>query len=50
MDNYNFLGGCLHVFYAPEFESIDDVREKLAERRAVIEIKCAKYGDYSRFS
>ena len=40
---YNFYGGLLHVFYAPEFESIEDVREKLNERRLIVDQKCKKY-------
>ncbi|KAK7022018.1 RNA-binding protein 48 [Halocaridina rubra] len=33
MDGKSFYGGVLHVCYAPELESIEDTREKLADRR-----------------
>jgi len=33
MDNYNFYGGSLHVCYAPEYESVEDTRQKLIGRR-----------------
>jgi len=36
LDNRSFFGGILHVCYAPEFETVDDTREKLQERRKVI--------------
>jgi hypothetical protein len=44
LDNYAFYGTCLHVCYAPEHESLDDVREKLTERRYIVAVKCKKYG------
>ncbi len=44
LDDWNFYGNNLHVFYAPEFETIDDVREKLKERREIVASKCQKYG------
>lgn len=44
MDNYNFMGQNLHVCYAPEYESVDDLREKLDERRQAVLEKCQKYG------
>ena len=31
-DDMNFYGGVLHVCYAPEYETIDDVRTKMKER------------------
>ncbi|CAF0775332.1 unnamed protein product [Brachionus calyciflorus] len=43
LDNYNFYGGSLHVCYAPEYESIEDTREKLNERKYIVSIKCKKY-------
>ncbi len=44
MDNYCFYGKNLHVCYAPEFESLDDVQEKLNERKYIVSVKCQKYG------
>ena len=35
----------MHVVYAPEFESIEDLREKLDERRFIVELKCKKYDE-----
>ncbi|CAG9790691.1 unnamed protein product [Diatraea saccharalis] len=32
-DTKNFYGGCLHVCYAPEFETVDETRNKLLQRR-----------------
>ena len=45
LDKYNFFGNSLHVCYAPEYEEIIDLREKLNERRTIVEIKCKKYGN-----
>ena len=36
LDGLEFYGNILHVCYSPEFENIDDVREKLIERRRSI--------------
>ncbi|XP_023942224.2 RNA-binding protein 48 [Bicyclus anynana] len=33
LDTKNFFGGSLHVCYAPEFESIDETRQKLFQRQ-----------------
>ena len=44
MDNYNFYGGILHVCYSPEHESLDDLRDKLNERKFIVDLKCKKYG------
>ncbi len=46
LDNYNFFGKVLHVCYAPEFESIDDVRQKINERKFIVSFKCKKYGKF----
>lgn len=40
LDNRSFFGGLLHVCYAPEYETVDDVREKLNERKRLIARKC----------
>ncbi|PFX26957.1 RNA-binding protein 48 [Stylophora pistillata] len=36
LDNRSFFGGILHVCYAPEFETVDDTREKFQERRKIM--------------
>lgn len=36
MDNRSFFGKNLHVCYAPEYESLQDTREKLRKRMEVI--------------
>ncbi len=45
LDDYNFYGEIIHVFYAPEFENIEDLREKLEERRFIVDLKCKKYNE-----
>jgi hypothetical protein len=41
LDDYSFMGGVLHVCYAPEYETVADTREKLNERQSTIENKLA---------
>ncbi|XP_066571565.1 RNA-binding protein 48 [Amia ocellicauda] len=36
LDEKSFFGGLLHVCYAPEFETVQDTREKLQDRRKFI--------------
>jgi hypothetical protein len=36
LDNRSFFGKSLHVSYAPEFESVEETREKLKERKDTI--------------
>ncbi|XP_052029144.1 RNA-binding protein 48 isoform X2 [Apodemus sylvaticus] len=36
MDEQSFFGGLLHVCYAPEFETVEETRKKLEERKAYI--------------
>ncbi|XP_021017516.1 RNA-binding protein 48 [Mus caroli] len=36
MDEQSFFGGLLHVCYAPEFETLEETRKKLQERKAYI--------------
>ena len=36
MDDQPFFGRQLHICYAPEFETVEETREKLQERRKVI--------------
>lgn len=33
IDNKNFYGGLLHVFYIPELETLTETRAKLIQRR-----------------
>ncbi|KYM94725.1 PREDICTED: uncharacterized protein LOC108781111 [Cyphomyrmex costatus] len=33
IDNKNFFGGCLHVCYAPELETLEETKAKLIQRR-----------------
>ena len=37
LDDLNFMGSILHICYAPECETLDDLREKLIERRQIVE-------------
>ena len=39
LDNYYFFSQCLHVCYGPEYESVEDTRYKLNQRRFFIEQK-----------
>ncbi|XP_076980073.1 RNA-binding protein 48 isoform X2 [Tamandua tetradactyla] len=36
MDEQSFFGGLLHVCYAPEFETVEETRKKLQERKVYI--------------
>ncbi|XP_051709302.2 RNA-binding protein 48 [Oryctolagus cuniculus] len=36
MDEQSFFGGLLHVCYAPEFETVEETRRKLAARKAYV--------------
>ncbi|XP_053464891.1 RNA-binding protein 48 isoform X1 [Nycticebus coucang] len=36
MDEQSFFGGLLHVCYAPEFETVEETRKKLEERKVYI--------------
>lgn len=36
LDESSFFGGVLHVCYAPEFESVQETREKLQDRRRYV--------------
>lgn len=42
LDAKNFYGGILHVSYAPERESIDELRQKLAQRRREVAYRVPK--------
>lgn len=39
MDNKSFFGEVLHLCYAPEFETVNEAREKLQERQRVVNRK-----------
>jgi hypothetical protein len=39
LDDMNFMGSNLHICYAPECESLEDLREKMTERRTVVQHK-----------
>lgn len=45
MDEQSFFGGLLHVCYAPEFETVEETRKKLQERKAYI-ARVTKNKDY----
>ncbi|XP_029414218.1 RNA-binding protein 48 isoform X1 [Nannospalax galili] len=45
MDEQSFFGGLLHVCYAPEFETVEETRKKLEERKAYI-ARATKSKDY----
>ena len=36
LDNKSFFGKELHIFYVPEYETVQETREKLQQRRIVI--------------
>ncbi|OTF69808.1 prenyl protease-like protein, partial [Euroglyphus maynei] len=42
LDDYEFLGSILHVCYAPEHETIDDIRKKLTARKRYVGIKLSQ--------
>ncbi|RDD40201.1 RNA-binding protein 48 [Trichoplax sp. H2] len=39
LDNKSFMGGILHVCYAPEYENLADTRQKLLQRKRIISKK-----------
>ncbi|TSK31457.1 RNA-binding protein 48 [Bagarius yarrelli] len=41
-DEKSFYGGILHVCYAPEYETVEDTRKKLQDRRSYIKRACLK--------
>ncbi|GFO46425.1 RNA-binding protein 48 [Plakobranchus ocellatus] len=43
LDDYSFFGGNLHVCYAPEYESVQETRAKLQDRRQVISKKIRQH-------
>ena len=44
LDNRSFFGGLLHVCYAPEYESVEDTRQKLQDRRIHVARRCRQLG------
>ncbi|EDS37761.1 conserved hypothetical protein [Culex quinquefasciatus] len=42
LDAKNFYGGILHLSYAPERESIEELRQKLAQRRREVAFRVPK--------
>lgn len=36
MDEKSFYGGVLHVCYVPEYESVEDTKLKLQDRRSYV--------------
>jgi len=47
-DDYNFFGHLLDVAYAPRFETVNDMREKLEERRRIVAHKIRQNYDEAR--
>ncbi|XP_017310525.1 RNA-binding protein 48 [Ictalurus punctatus] len=41
-DEKSFYGGILHVCYAPEYETVEDIRKKLQDRRSYMNRACIK--------
>ena len=37
LDDMNFMGSVLHICYAPECETVEDLREKVLERRTSVQ-------------
>lgn len=42
LDNKNFFGGVLHVFYIPELETLAETKAKLIQRRKDVTIQIKK--------
>lgn len=39
LDDLNFMGTNLHICYAPEYETLQDLRDKLDERRNILDFR-----------
>ena len=50
LDDNSFLGGVLHVCYAPEYETVQDTREKLQQRRIDVARRVRKLGWFVQYS
>uniref|UniRef100_A0A8C4NI74 RNA-binding protein 48 n=1 Tax=Eptatretus burgeri TaxID=7764 RepID=A0A8C4NI74_EPTBU len=46
LDGRSFFGGVLHICYAPEFESIDETRDKIQWRQRQVERICTKQATF----
>lgn len=45
LDGFNFYGGSLHVFYAPELESLAETRKKLNQRRRDVSTRIKSHSE-----
>ncbi|XP_014219834.1 RNA-binding protein 48 [Copidosoma floridanum] len=43
LDGHNFYGGLLHVFYAPEYETLAETRQKLAQRLKDVTVRIKRH-------
>ncbi|WAQ93671.1 RBM48-like protein [Mya arenaria] len=43
LDDWSFYGGVLHVCYAPEYENVEETRNKLRDRNRIILAKTRQY-------
>ncbi|KAM6899349.1 RNA-binding protein 48 [Xenentodon cancila] len=48
LDEKSFYGGVLHVCYVPEYESVDDTRHKLQDRRGYVKRAAARNRERTR--
>lgn len=46
MDEKSFFGGVLHVCYVPEYETVEDTRLKLQDRRRYFSRTCQNIGTW----
>jgi len=49
MDDYEFCGGKLHICYAPEYETVEDTRAKLEDRRRAVARRIHQLAGKGRF-
>ena len=47
MDEKSFYGGLLHVCYVPEYETVEDTRFKLQDRRRYITRAAQNIGNFN---
>ncbi|XP_023931818.1 RNA-binding protein 48-like, partial [Lingula anatina] len=47
LDDYAFFGGALHICYAPEYESVQETKDKLRERRREVAVRLRKLKEAS---
>ena len=48
VDDKSFYGGVLHVCYAPEYETVEDVREKMRDRKRRVIRRLRELGNGSK--